>query len=608
MSESSQENKFFLPISKQEIKERGWNQVDIILISGDAYVDHPSYGTAVIGRVLESKGFKVAILAQPNWRSTQDFMKLGAPRLFFGITSGNVDSMVANYTANKRKRKTDDYSPGGKSGLRPDRALTVYANRIREAFSGIPIVLGGIEASLRRFAHYDYWEDHVRRSILLDTRADILVYGMGERQVLEIAERISRRFTEDPGKKDLSYLKGIPGTALILPETQDLTDFIELPSYERVLENKDDFNQAFRLAYGQMNPFTAKPVIQKHQNRFVVQYPPPKPLSPEELDKIYELPYTRVPHPSYQDLGGIKGIETVRFSIISHRGCAGECSFCSLFMHQGRIVQSRTEDSILSEARMVSGKKDFKGTLTDIGGPTANLYSASCPKWDKVGYCAYQSCLTPRKCKNLVLGYKQALTLYDKIASLPRVRHVFIGSGFRYDLVSDEENLPYLEALCKKHISGQIKVAPEHMSKKVLNLMNKPGMEVYEKFLRQFEIVKKKTGLKLFPVNYFIVGHPGTSLKEALDLALYLIGKRIHPEQVQDFIPLPLTVSGSLYHTGKHPLTGEEVYIPKEIIERRMQRALLQPDNPENRKFVTMALKRLQATHLLKKFYPSSPR
>ena len=535
--------KDFLPISKQDLKKRGWRQLDIILISGDAYVDHPSYGVAVISRVLENKGYKVGIIAQPDWRNNRDFLALGAPRLFFGITSGNLDSMVANYTANKRPRTSDDYSPGARAGLRPDRALIVYANKVREIFDKAVIVLGGIEASLRRMAYYDYWDNNLRRSILMDAKADILVYGMGETQILEIAQRLDR------GKRSDS-LNHIRGTVVLRPDLSFLKDYTMLASFEEIKKDKAKFNSAFRKIYTQQDPFNARTLAQKHGNRFIVQFPVVLPLSTEQLDAVYELPYMRLPHPAYgAGKDAVAGFTTVRFSLISHRGCCGECSFCSLNFHQGRIIQSRSAASLLKEAELISKLNDFKGTITDVGGPTANLYQAKCALWKNLRICGDKTCLMPEKCRNLKLGYEQSLKLYQRIMHLPRVKHVFISSGFRYDLLSQRYAYKYLFGLCRYHISGQMKVAPEHKTDLVLGIMNKPSFSAYEKFLDQFLEINKKLKKKIFLVNYYINAHPGSGLKEALELGQYFLKRKIHPEQIQDFIPLPMTLSSCIYYS-----------------------------------------------------------
>ncbi len=593
-------------MTQNEMQERGLDSLDVIIVTGDAYVDHPSYGAAVIGRVLEAGGWSVGIIAQPGWQNTADFTRLGRPRLFFGITSGNMDSMVANYTTHKRPRKRDDYSPGGTAGLRPDHAAVVYANRVREAFKGVPIVLGGIEASLRRFAHYDWWSDEVRRSILLDSRADILVYGMGESQVVEIARRIAAG----------EALSGIRGTAVVTgglvpssleapgPGERSSGDIVEIPSYEDVRADPAMFNEAFRAILANRDPFRGKALAQGHAGRFVIQYPPALPLTAKEIDAVYGLPYARAWHPSYDRQGGIPGLETVRFSIISHRGCPGDCSFCGLSLHQGRIVQSRSEDSILKEARALSRSKDFRGTITDVGGPTANLYGADCAKWHGEGACSKRRCLTPSPCKRLEPGLQKGMSLYRRLLDIPGVKHVFIESGFRHDLLVDGRSRGYFEAICEKHISGRMKVAPEHSSGHVLAMMNKPPFAVYEKFSALYRSICKKLGKDQHIVNYFISAHPGATLEDALSLALTLKDIGIHPEQIQDFIPLPMTLSGTVYHTQQDPSTGKKVYVAKTFRERKMHRALLQHKDPKNAPLVREALSLLGKEYLLHRLLP----
>ncbi len=571
----------FLPISDRDLRIRGWSQLDIILVSGDAYVDHPSYGVSLIGRVLEDAGFKVGIIAQPDWRKPDDFLKLGKPKLFFGISAGNLDSMVANYTANKKSRSKDDYSPGGKMDFRPDRAVIVYANKIREYFPGVALVIGGLEASLRRLAHYDYWANEVRRSILLDSRADILVYGMGERQTLEIAKRINLGETLD----------NIKGTAVIRSCIDNLKDYIVIPSFEEVKQDKGKFNQAFKAAYSECDPLGGKTVVQKYQERYLIQFSPALPLTKEELDKVYDLPYARSWHPVYNKEGGIPGFETVRFSIISHRGCCGECSFCSLYPHQGRIVQSRSKKSIIREAKILASQKGFRGTISDIGGPTANLYAANCQLWKKTGACRSKKCLVPTKCGNLKLGYNETIELWKEVMKIPGIKHLFIGSGVRYDLLIDKYSDEYLKALCQEHISGQLKVAPEHTADSVLDIMNKPRIEVYEKFTDRFRKVNKALSKKQYLVNYLISSHPGSDLNKALEMSSYLSRRSIRPEQVQDFIPLPMTLSGCIYYTESHPFTGERIYTPGTFRERKMHRALLQYSQTKNKGLIRQALK-----------------
>jgi len=564
------DRKKFLPISKQDLLERGWDACDIILVTGDAYVDHPSYGTAMIGRVLENAGYKVGIIAQPDWKISEDFLALGRPRLFFGITAGNLDSMVSNYTASKKPRRTDNYSPGGRSGLRPNRATIVYANKVKELFPGVPVMLGGVEASLRRLAHFDYWAEDVRRSILVDAKADILVYGMGESQVLEIARRLC-------DGEDIKKLKNIRGTIIARSTNEGFEHAVLLPSYEEVSTDKNKFNEAFKLSYLEGDPVRGKPVIQKHGTRFVIQEPPAFPLTAVELDHYYSLPFAREWHPVYEKAGGVPGFETVRFSITSHRGCAGECNFCSLSAHQGRIIQSRSKESILKEVRLLAARKEFKGTITDIGGPTANLYGAECDQWDTAGACKNKQCMMPEKCKNLKLGYEKSIELWKEVLAVPKVKHLFIQSGLRYDLLVEKESDTYLEALCRNHVSGQLKVAPEHASDTVLKMMNKPPFKIYERFAERFKAMNRKAGKVQYLVNYFVSAHPGCTEKDARELAAYLSAKQMHPEQVQDFMPLPMTVSTCMYYTGKHPMTGEPVVTAKTYKERQFQRELIQP-------------------------------
>lgn len=581
----------FLPVTKADLKQRNWPEVDIVLITGDAYVDHPAYGAALIGRYLEAHGFKVGIIPQPDWRHPRDFMRLGRPRLFFGITAGNADSMVVNYTANKRPRRRDAYSPADQPGRRPDRAVIVYANMVRQAFKGVTIVLGGLEASLRRLSHYDYWDNGVRRSILLDARADILVYGMGERQIVEIARAL------EAGRPPEALLN-IRGTVVIRDDLAGIEHPVIIPSFEEVAQDKRKFNRAFTLAYAQMSPRTAGTVIQPHGRRFVVQYPPALPLAAAQLDKIYALPYARRWHPGYDAQGGVSGLTTVKFSLTAHRGCCGECAFCALYFHQGRIVQSRSVASIIREARLLAQSRDFRGTLTDVGGPTANLYAAHCPLWAQAGFCARRKCLWPGKCPRLKLGYAQSIRLLRQLRDTPKVKHVFIGSGLRYDLLVDEPAQMYLREICAHHISGMLKVAPEHCADEVLQIMRKPPFRVYEQFVRRFQQTISRLNKELYLVNYFLSAHPGATLREALQLAVYLARKRLHPQQVQDFIPAPMTLSASIYWTGEDPFTGRKIYTARTFQERKMQRALVQYYQPTNQQLVREALRRLRAENL----------
>jgi len=579
----------------EEMKARGWHELDVVIVSGDAYVDHPSYGAAVIGRVLEDQGFKVGIIAQPDWRRLDDFKRLGRPRLCVCITSGNVDSMVAHYTANKRKRHGDDYTPGGADGKRPDRALIVYANRMREAFKGIPIILGGMEASMRRLAHYDYWDDAPRRSVLIDAKADMIVYGMGERQIIEVVKRLA-------GREAMKGILNVRGTVVNVKKEKIPDDALWVPSFEDVQKSHDAFNKVFAVIYQQMSPLKAKAIVQPHKDQYVLQNPPALPLTTKELDHSYALTYQRAWHPFYDALGGVKGFETVRWSIIALRGCPGECSFCGLGMHQGRIVQSRSAESILQEARLLSRQKGFRGTITDIGGPTANLYLAQCAKWQAHDPCASKQCLMPQKCPSLKLGYEKTLELYRAIRRIPGVKHLFVESGIRYDLLIEPQAEKYLQELCAHYIGGQMKVAPEHAEDHVLELMNKPSYKVYEAFVRKFEKANARLEKRKYLVNYFISAHPGSGLGEALNCARTLLSRHIRPEQIQDYLPLPMTLSSCLYYTGVHPLTGKRAFVAKGVHERAMQRAFLQSQNPQSRPLIRKALRFLGEEHLIGHF------
>ncbi len=547
-------------------------------------------------RVLESKGFSVGIIAQPDWTSLKDFTRLGRPELFFGVTAGNLDSMLANYTSNRHRRREDEYSPGGKPGLRPDRATIIYINKIREAFPGALVVIGGVEASMRRLAHYDFWSDKVRRSILLDSKADILVYGMGEKQTIEIASRLKKG-------ENIKNFNNIKGTVIARSGTADIGSHMSIPSFEEVSDDKDKFNEAFKTIYEEADPIRGKTIVQPDGNRFVIQLPPASPLTTAELDNIYSLDYIRRPDPMYEKYGGVPGFETVRFSITSHRGCCGGCNFCSLYLHQGRIVQSRSPESIIKEARILSELPDFKGTITDIGGPTANMFLAGCIEWAKNGACKNRPCLVNERCKNLKIDYDRNVRMLREIRKLPKVKHLFIGSGLRYDLLAEENAAEYLRELCGHHISGRLKVAPEHTEDPVLKLMNKPSFKKYEEFARQFDTVNRSIGKKQFLVNYLISGHPGCALEDSLNMTLKLMKLRIHPEQIQDFIPLPMTISGSMYYTGKDPMTGKSVYVAKGARERKLQRALIQYNNPDNKRYVIEALRKLNRMNLANLFF-----
>ena len=576
-------NKKFMPITKKDMVERGIEVLDFIIVTGDAYVDHPSFGTAVIGRTLEAEGFTVGIIPQPRWNDAEDFKVLGRPRLAFLVNSGNIDSMVNHYTASKKRRNDDFYSPGGKSGHRPDRALIVYCNRIREAFKDIPVIIGGIEASLRRFAHYDYWDNKVRRSVLLDTRADLLIYGMGEKTVIQVANLLSYGMS-------LTSMTEVRGTVYASNDISKVKDFVEAPAFEAAAKDTKAFAESFKLEYHEQDPIRGKTVIQKHGDRYIVQNPPQFPLTVEEMDTSYNLPYTRTYHPIYEKAGGIPAIDEVKFSITSHRGCYGSCSFCALTFHQGRIIQNRSQESILEEAKLLTTMKDFKGYIHDIGGPTANFRHKSCKLQEEHGTCKNKQCMSPKPCKNLIVSHKEYLDLLRKVRKLPGIKKVFIRSGIRYDYLSYDKNLDFFEELCEHHISGQLKVAPEHVSNRVLSQMGKPGREVYDKFASKYFEINKKLKKEQYLVPYLMSSHPGSDLNAAIELALYIKEMGHVPEQVQDFYPTPGSLSTAMYYTGFNPLSGEKVYVPKTAEEKNMQRALLQYNKPENYDLVKKAL------------------
>lgn len=573
----------FLPINKDDIEKRGWERLDFIVVTGDAYVDHPSFGAAIISRVLENIGFKVGIISQPNWRNLNDIKRLGRPRLGFLVTSGNLDSMVNHYTVSRRHREKDSFSPGGKIGLRPDRATIVYCNLIRQAYKKMPIIIGGVEASLRRFAHYDYWSDKVRRSILIDSTADLLVYGMGESQITEIANNLNDGL-------DIEYIRHIPGTCFIAEDLEYLYDYRVTPSFEEIESNAKHFAKAFRMQYEEQDPITGKVLVQKHREKYLVQNPPALPLKRFELDRVYSLPYQRDYHPSYEKLGGVPAIREVKHSIISERGCFGNCSFCSLAFHQGRIVRSRSHESIIEEAKKITKDKDFKGYINDVGGPTANFRHAACEKQIKKGICKNKQCLFPNPCGNLKVDHKDYLELLRKLRELPSVKKVFIRSGLRYDYIMADKDEEFFRELCMHHVSGQLKVAPEHISDEVLELMGKPKRKTYEKFVSKFEKINKEINKKQFIVPYLMSSHPGSTLKSAIELAEYLRNIGYYPEQVQDFYPTPGTLSTCMYYTELDPRTMKHVYVPKSKLEKAMQRALLQYRNPKNYDLVKRAL------------------
>ena len=575
----------FLPVSKADMEERGWWWYDFLLVTGDAYVDHPSFGTAVIGRVLEAEGYRVAVLAQPDWHSADAFRAMGRPRLGVMIGSGNLDSMVAHYTAAKKRRSEDFYSPGKKAGLRPDHAVIVYANRAREAFPDLPIVIGGLEASLRRFAHYDYWDDKVRRSALADAGADILVYGMGEYATREIARRLKK-------KEPVSSLTDIRGTAVLVGDPSICAyNSLTLPSFEAVSSSMTDYADATRVEYEEHDPVRGKALIQQHGNRYLIVNPPAMPLSMEELDFVAELPYTKQYHPMYEPMGGVPAIEEVKFSVIHNRGCFGGCNFCSLAFHQGRMVTSRSHESLIREVTALTKFPDFKGYINDVGGPSANFRHPSCAKQVKYGMCAQKRCLAPTPCPNIDADHSDYLALLRKLRNIPGVKKVFVRSGIRYDYMLEDKNQEFFAELVKYHISGQLKVAPEHCIDSVLDYMGKPHIGVYEKFMDQYRRLNDRYSKEQYIVPYLMSSHPGSTLQDAVALAEYLNSKGRQPEQVQDFYPTPGTISTCMYYTGLDPITMKPVYVAKSYHEKAMQRALLQWKRPDKRKLVIEALK-----------------
>lgn len=573
----------FLPVTKQEMTDRGWEQADFVYVSGDAYVDHPSFGASIITRVLENAGFKVAFLAQPDWRKNEDFMRFGRPRLGFLVSSGNIDSMVAHYTAAKKRRSTDSYSPGGKMGLRPDRALIVYCNKIREIYDDIPVIIGGLEASLRRFAHYDYWDDKIRRSILFDSQADLLSFGMGERSMVEIAQRLDEGIP-------VSEIRDIRGTCYSVDVRETPYIGAECPSFENVCKSKKEYAVSARIQQDEQDFFRGKPIKQRHGSRMLVQNQPAIPLSTEELDEVYSLPYMRTYHPMYEKDGGVPGIEEVRFSISHNRGCFGACNFCSLAFHQGRYITVRSKESIIKEAKLLTQLPDFKGYIHDIGGPTANFRRPSCDGQEKRGLCKGKKCLAPEPCPNLRSDHSEYLDILREVRSLPKVKKVFIRSGIRYDYMLEDKDETFFREMVTHHVSGQLKVAPEHCSAAVLDKMGKPHIEAYVKFSKKYFSFSDKAGKEQYLVPYLMSSHPGSTLKDAVELALFLKKIKIRPEQVQDFYPTPGTISTCMFYTGLDPYTLKEVYVAKDPHEKALQRALLQYFNPKNKALVKEAL------------------
>ena len=578
------ENKF-LPICKKDMEERGWEVCDFIIVTGDAYIDHHSFGTAVISRVLENAGYKVGIISQPNWNNIDDFKKLGRPRLAFLVNAGNMDSMVNHYTVSKRIREKDYYSPGGKMGLRPDRATIVYCNKVREAFKDVDILIGGVEASLRRFAHYDYWSDKVRQSILIDSGADLLVYGMSEKQIVEVANYLNDGF---PAK----YIRSVAGTCYTVDSLDELyEEYIEIPTFKEVASDIEKYCEAFRIQYEEQDPFRGHTLVQRNLDKYVVINKPERPLVREELDIVYGLPYQKDYHPIYEEQGGVPAIEEIKFSIVSSRGCSGNCSFCAITFHQGRIVTSRSQDSIVKEAEDITEFKDFKGYIHDVGGPTANFRKASCEKQLIYGACKKKQCMSPSICKNMEVDHSEYLELLRKVRSVKGVKKVFVRSGLRYDyIMADKKRDKFIKELSEYHVSGQLKVAPEHISENVLKYMGKPAGKVYDEFREKFFRINKELGKKQYIIPYLMSSHPGSTLKDAIILAEYLRDIKYQPEQVQDFYPTPGTLSTTMFYTGLDPFTMKKVYVPKTKEEKAMQRALLQFSKPKNYNIVYDAL------------------
>ncbi|MBU3209605.1 YgiQ family radical SAM protein [Clostridium algidicarnis] len=575
--------KDFLPICKDDMKDRGIDQLDFIIVSGDAYVDHPSFGTAIIARTLESDGFSVGIIAQPGWHNSDDFKKLGKPKYAFLVNSGNIDSMVNHYTVGKKKRRDDLYSPGGIGGKRPDRAVIVYTNRVKEAFKDVPVIIGGIEASLRRFAHYDYWDDKIRKSIISDSKADLLIYGMGEKTVLEVANLLRYGM-------DIKNIVNVRGTVYQTKDISKLKNFIKVSSFEEVSTSKKAYGENFKLESYEQDPIRGKTIVEPSGDKYIVQNPPQYPLTEVEMDDSYNLPYKRTYHPIYEDKGGIPAIKEVEFSITSHRGCFGSCSFCALTFHQGRMIQNRSSESIVNEAKLLTSLNGFKGYIHDIGGPTANFRHKSCKLQEEHGTCKTKQCMFPKPCKNLIIDHKEYLSVLRNVRELPGIKKVFIRSGIRYDYLIYDKDKEFFEELCKYHISGQLKVAPEHVSNKVLKHMGKPTKEVYNKFANTYFAINKKIGKDQYLVPYLMSSHPGSDLNAAIELALYIKEMGYTPEQVQDFYPTPGSLSTVIYYTGINPLTNEDVYVPRDMKEKNMQRALLQFTKPENYNLVKEAL------------------
>ena len=583
----------FLPITREEMKERGWDQVDFVYVSGDAYVDHPSFGHAIITRLLESRGYRVGIIAQPDWRKPESVQVFGEPRLGFLVSAGNMDSMVNHYSVSKKRRKTDAYTPGGEMGKRPDYACVVYGNLIRQTYKKTPIILGGIEASLRRMAHYDYWSDKLKRSVLLDSGADVISYGMGEHSIIELAEALDAGIPVE----DITY---IAGTVVKAKSLDSIYDAEILPSFEDLKADKMNYARSFYTQYLNTDAFNGKRLVEPYSDHlYVVQNPPAAPLTQMEMDDVYSLPYQRTYHPSYEAKGGVPAIKEIKFSLISNRGCFGGCSFCALTFHQGRIVQVRSHESLIEEAKEITKDKDFKGYIHDVGGPTANFRHPSCKKQMEHGVCKTRQCLFPSPCKNLDADHRDYVSLLRKLRDIPKVKKVFIRSGIRFDYLLADKKQEFLRELCEYHVSGQLKVAPEHVAGPVLSLMGKPEHKVYEEFTRQFYKMNEKIGKEQYLVPYLMSSHPGSTLKEAVELAEYCRDLGYMPEQVQDFYPTPSTLSTCMYYTGVDPRTMQKVYVPKSPHEKAMQRALIQYRNPELYDLVIEALHKAGRSDLI---------
>lgn len=579
----------FLPISLKEMKARGWQQADFVYVTGDAYVDHSSFGPAIISRILEAHGYKVAMISQPDWKDEESIAICGEPRLGFLVSAGNMDSMVNHYTVNKKKRSEDAYTPGGKAGRRPDYATIVYCNLIRKKYKKIPILIGGIEASLRRFAHYDYWSDKLKHSILMDSGANILMYGMGELAVVELADALASGLAVE----DITYVAGTVYKAKDVEDIIKNQKGIELPDFEELQKDRLNYARSFMLQYENTDFATARPLIEKYgEKRYIVQNPPQRPLTMAEMDDIYELPYQNTYHPSYEALGGVPAIQEIKFSLTSNRGCFGGCSFCALTFHQGRIVQVRSHESLVAEAKAMTKEKDFKGYIHDVGGPTANFRRPACDKQLEHGVCTHKQCLYPKPCQNMKVDHTDYVKLLRKLREIPGVKKVFIRSGIRFDYMLADRDDTFLKELCKYHISGQLRVAPEHVTDHVLDLMGKPRSEVYRTFTKRFEKVNQQMGLNQYLVPYLISSHPGSDLKDAIALAESVRDMGYMPEQVQDFYPTPSTISTCMYYTGVDPRTMEKVKITRDPHEKAMQRALIQYRKPENYELVKEALLR----------------